>query len=162
MFTIDAAQRDQIETACRNVPMSEQAINAIVIDEADIIAAATTLKALNSAGPDGIPSVFLKNCISLLTDPLGRIFRLSLASGQFPTLWKDAYMFPVHKSIKKETDAMLITIVVFRRCVPRRNCSSCLSLILCSFIVRTTSVLISMDSFRSVLQPRTSCSSPLL
>jgi len=97
MFATDAVQRDQIEAACRNVPLSEQPIDAIVIDEADIIAAATKLKASNSAGPDGIPSVFLKNCISLLTDPLGRIFRLSLASGRFPTLWKDAYMFPVHK-----------------------------------------------------------------
>ena len=51
-----------------------------------------------SSGPDNIPPVLIKNCISYLITPLIYIFNLSLKTGVFPDLWKSAYVIPIFKS----------------------------------------------------------------
>ena len=59
--------------------------------------AASKLKMSYSPGPDGLPSVLLKNCIEGILDPLLHVFSLSLSTGTFPQNWKAAHIFPVHK-----------------------------------------------------------------
>lgn len=52
-------------------------------------------------GPDGIPPVVLKNCSHSLALPLFYLFSLSLATGNFPDVWKRAYVTPIFKSGNK-------------------------------------------------------------
>ncbi|XP_055613688.1 uncharacterized protein LOC129760128 [Uranotaenia lowii] len=72
-------------------------LNQIVVDDDIILKATAKLKHSLSAGPDGIPATFLKRYISHMLIPLKIIFRVSLDQSTFPSLWKEAYMFPVHK-----------------------------------------------------------------
>ncbi|XP_055307195.1 uncharacterized protein LOC129571418 [Sitodiplosis mosellana] len=50
------------------------------------------------SGPDGIPNMFIKNCIHTLLKPITHILRESLNSGCVPNTWKRSYVRPVHKS----------------------------------------------------------------
>ncbi|XP_050311196.1 uncharacterized protein LOC126746844 [Anthonomus grandis grandis] len=49
-------------------------------------------------GPDGIPNILLKNCRYVLSQPLCKLFNLSLISGTFPDIWKEGYISPIFKS----------------------------------------------------------------
>lgn len=48
-------------------------------------------------GPDGLPAIFLKKCSSSLSNPLSKIFHLSLSQGTFPKIWKTSFITPIHK-----------------------------------------------------------------
>ncbi len=48
-------------------------------------------------GPDGVPPIVLKNCASVLTPFLVKLFRLCLSTSTFPSCWKYAYVQPVPK-----------------------------------------------------------------
>lgn len=50
-----------------------------------------------SSGPDGIPAVVLKYCVSNLAKPLTDLFQLSVSQGLFPKVWKDSLIIPIHK-----------------------------------------------------------------
>lgn len=54
-----------------------------------------------SPGPDGLPAIFLKKCVNVLCQPLTTLFRLSLYQAVFPKLWKDSFIFPIHKKGSK-------------------------------------------------------------
>lgn len=54
-----------------------------------------------SSGPDLIPAVFLKKCAVSLAEPVAKLFNKSLNSGIFPSIWKKAFVTPVHKSGSK-------------------------------------------------------------
>lgn len=54
-----------------------------------------------TSGPDGIPPAVLKCCAEVLLPPLKTIFQKSLNYGHFPTLWKNSYIIPIHKSGNK-------------------------------------------------------------
>lgn len=56
-----------------------------------------SIDARKGPGPDGIPSVFLKNCSSSLVEPLYLLFNKSLSFGIFPSVWKEAQLIPIHK-----------------------------------------------------------------
>ena len=51
----------------------------------------------SSAGPDGLPSSFLKNCLPVLIKPLKIPFRKSLDSGYIPAIFKRAAIVPIFK-----------------------------------------------------------------
>lgn len=62
------------------------------------------LKLLDSTkgpGPDGIPSIFLKNTCDTLCYPLLIVYNKCLSCGIFPDVWKHANIVPVHKSGSK-------------------------------------------------------------
>lgn len=76
-------------------------------------------------GPDGIHSLLLKNCESLLTAPLTIIFNESLSIGYFPSDWKSCKVRPVFKKYYyKILDLMLKTIVALPSCQLSLNFSS--------------------------------------
>ena len=52
-------------------------------------------------GPDGIPPVFIKNCICELRAPLARLFEISFQYGYLPDVWRQAYVTPIYKKGKK-------------------------------------------------------------
>ena len=65
--------------------------------EDDIVKHLAQLDANSSPGPDNIHPCLLKNCASSLSKPLFLIFSISLRSGVFPSLWKEANVTPIHK-----------------------------------------------------------------
>lgn len=77
--------------------MTGSSLYRLDIDNAMIFRAASSLKSSSNSGPDGILSVFVKRFIENLLTPLQHVFSLSLSSGEFPSVWKTAVMFPVHK-----------------------------------------------------------------
>ncbi|XP_062713697.1 uncharacterized protein LOC134290552 [Aedes albopictus] len=88
----------QIHQAACNVPlMTGSSLYRLDIDNAMIFRAASSLKSSSNSGPDGIPSVFVKRFIENLLTSLQHVFSLSLSSGEFPSVWKTAVMFPVLK-----------------------------------------------------------------
>lgn len=97
VFSNEHLETEQIIAAASNVPLSGLSLNAVNVSNAMIIEAASRLKSSSSCGPDGIPSILVKKSIENLVTPLQHIFQLSLNTGTFPSLWKNAYMFPVHK-----------------------------------------------------------------
>ena len=64
----------------------------------EIEIAINKLKPSFKPGPDGIPSVFIKNCYSSLLKPLFILFNLSIKFGNLHPLWKSAHINPIFKS----------------------------------------------------------------
>ena len=54
-----------------------------------------------AAGPDNLSPRVLRELSDVLADPLARLFRKSLASGQVPVGWKHASVTPVFKKGQK-------------------------------------------------------------
>ena len=54
----------------------------------------------NCNTPDLIPYAVLKNCADTISPVLTELYRLSLDSGQLPTLWKTSTVIPLHKKGK--------------------------------------------------------------
>ena len=65
--------------------------------DSDIIKIVSELKDYGGKGPDGIPNVFVKNCIHSLLIPLRAIFQKSLSSHTFPNIWKLSHIIPIFK-----------------------------------------------------------------
>lgn len=64
----------------------------------DIYTDIDRLKPKFTTGPDGVPSFFLKRCVSTLAIPLHHLFNLSLSTGKFPDFWKSSFLSVIHKS----------------------------------------------------------------
>ena len=82
----------------QQVLCSNTLINAPVISEEDVLFNLNKLKPSFSYGPDMIPSCFLKNSAKYIYLPLTRIFNSSLKHGIFPSIWKQSFIIPLHKS----------------------------------------------------------------
>ena len=55
------------------------------------------LKLSKAAGIDNIPPGILKDCSSVVKDPLAHIINMSLCTGVIPSEWKVSKVIPVHK-----------------------------------------------------------------
>ncbi|XP_055590681.1 uncharacterized protein LOC129742765 [Uranotaenia lowii] len=105
VFSTGSISSEQLDTAVRNISPLDSSLSRISFDDAAILKATAKLKNSSSTGPDGIPAIFLKRFMPHLLTPIRHIFRASLDFAIFPSLWKEAYMFPVHKKgDKKDID----------------------------------------------------------
>lgn len=75
-----------------------ETISAPYISYVDISNSIESLKSDTSRGPDGLPSVFLKNCSNNLLAPLHIIFNNCIRCGGFPSWWKLSSVTPIYKS----------------------------------------------------------------
>ncbi len=64
----------------------------------DVFYALSDINSQKSYGPDGVPPITLKNCASVLTTCLFKLFRLFLSASTFPSCWKYAFAQPVPKT----------------------------------------------------------------
>ena len=71
------------------------------ITEKDVVNAFKKIKPKFTAGPDGLPAFFLKDCSSILAAPLAHIFNLSLQTCAYPDKWKSSKICPIHKKDSK-------------------------------------------------------------
>ena len=68
------------------------------ITTVDVISAFNSVDNKTSSGPNGIPSFFLKKCLSSLVKPVTLLMRRSIASGNLPSVWKHAFVIPIFKA----------------------------------------------------------------
>ena len=72
------------------------------IEEKDIEDAIDELDENSSAGPDGLPAIFLKKTKKAISKPLAILLRKSLDEGKIPEIFKLAYVTPIHKGGSKQ------------------------------------------------------------
>lgn len=97
VFTNEILPTEDIDKVVRNVPHLSSPSLQVPVTSNMVINALDKLKCSTGFGPDCIPSVLLKKCSDSLAAPLAAIFNLSITSGEYPTCWKDSFVFPVHK-----------------------------------------------------------------
>lgn len=102
VFTNNTLTAQDIAAAVQHVPELPSIGPFPAISACSVIKAGKKLKSSSNPGPDGIPSVILKQCITSLAAPLQAIFNLSLTSASFPDCWKHSYVFPVFKKGNKQ------------------------------------------------------------
>ena len=73
-------------------------INIPFLDSSLVLKNLKSIKICTNPGPDGIPSIILRNCAEMLSYPLTYLFNSSLKYGYFPLLWKLSFIVPIHKS----------------------------------------------------------------
>ena len=56
----------------------------------------------SSAGPDGLPAIFLKKTKDTISKPLAILLRKSLNEGKIPDIFNLAYVTPIHKGGTKQ------------------------------------------------------------
>lgn len=101
IFSNEYLSQDQISLAATHFPHTKNSLHSISVNERMLNSAFSKLKPSHSAGPDGIPASVLKNCAIGLFSPLCHLFNLSLSKGIYPSLWKTAFIFPIHKKGNK-------------------------------------------------------------
>lgn len=87
----------------RNFENCSLNLNNIVIDLDMLLSKLKSIDINKGAGPDGIPPIFIRKTSSALGHPLMIIYRKSLSTGVFPSVWKTAKIVPIHKSDDKES-----------------------------------------------------------
>lgn len=160
VFTSETLGTHEIEAATCNInpQFSGTSVQfAITVDM--IISAVNELKCSTGTGPDCIPSLVLKRCVTALVCPLAIIFNQSLRSGIFPDCWKESYVYPVFKKGCKRTTsnyrgiaALSATSKLFELIILRRlmhDYSHCISLDQHGFMPKRSTVtnLVSFVSF---------------
>jgi hypothetical protein len=101
------------------VPATDRiCIPPIVFTLHDVDQGIKSLDASKSAGPDGIPPMFVKNCSAILSGVLQKIFNVSISSGVFPTLWKTGHLIPIFKKGDR-SDISNYRPICIQSCVPK-------------------------------------------
>ncbi|MPC84653.1 hypothetical protein E2C01_079398 [Portunus trituberculatus] len=62
-------------------------------------------------GADGVPPIVLKNCVSVLTPCLAKLFQLCQSTSTFPSCWKFAYIQPEKDDCSNLSNYRPITLV---------------------------------------------------
>lgn len=76
---------------------SAASLNSIEINPDTVTNILLKLDSSKSAGPDELPAQFLINCAKSLVCPIVLLFRRSFAECSIPSIWKSAFITPVHK-----------------------------------------------------------------
>lgn len=82
---------DKIRNLCDHIPK-------ITITEELVAQKIRELPNNLVAGPDGIPNLFIKNCMDSLVKPITLLLKTSLETAQVPAEWKKSYLRPIFKS----------------------------------------------------------------
>lgn len=114
-------------------------ININQITELDIVKASKKLKNKLTSGIDGIPSLVIKDCISVLAKPLAYLFNLIISTSTFPEMWKTARICPI---LKKGDSCILQN---YRAISILCNFSKLLEIILYNIIYNSTKHVITID-----------------
>lgn len=88
--------RNHWQTA--TTPPAETQMSEVEINKIDIELSIREINTYSAAGPDGIPAVLLKQCVSAVSTPLQMLWRKSLDTGEIPNLLKHGIITPIYKS----------------------------------------------------------------
>lgn len=76
-------------------------ISNIVIERNELIKLLKSLDINKSAGPDRVPPILLVNCADTISLPISLLFKKSLQECTMPSMWKLAFITPIHKKGSK-------------------------------------------------------------
>merc|ERR1712239_43374 len=82
--------------------INEGDLSDIEFDRKNVEEAIDDLDENSSAGPDGIPAIFLKKTKKAISRPLALLLRKSIDEGKIPEIFKMAYITPIHKGGSKQ------------------------------------------------------------
>ena len=89
------------ETDLKNTSSAEKPFEVNFVTAGDITRIVRNMKNTKAIGVDGISTEVLKKDISVLASPIARICNISLSSGIFPDIFKEAIVHPVFKGSGK-------------------------------------------------------------
>ncbi|KAI5641183.1 hypothetical protein NE865_06653 [Phthorimaea operculella] len=101
VFDRDAPRLDveeAIKAAAEKAGTSADRVHVPSLTLQEVRVAIERLKAKKSVGPDGIPPFLIKDCASVLGEPLLYLYNLCLTSATYPEVWKTSRVAPVPKS----------------------------------------------------------------
>ncbi|CAH0404935.1 unnamed protein product [Chilo suppressalis] len=81
--------------------LATHSISKIEVSRTEVLRLLETVDHTKGSGCDEIPPIFLKHCASTLVTPITMIFARSLRDCTFPSIWKKAYIIPIHKKGSK-------------------------------------------------------------
>ena len=81
---------------------NQEDLTEIKVESRNIEDAIDELDENSSAGPDGLPAIFLKKTKETISKPLALLLRKSLDEGKIPEIYKLAYVTPIHKGGSKQ------------------------------------------------------------
>ena len=89
---------DVRQNLCDFDPQLQVMDTGLNVSLSDVFNRISKLNSSCKPGPDGIPSILIKNCKFSLCSPVFTLFQSSLKEGVFPTKWKNSYTIPIFKS----------------------------------------------------------------
>jgi hypothetical protein len=92
---------DPVQHLLKHLPQNLPPFSLKPISVEEVKEALKNAKNTRSSGPDGISNFILKLSSSSLATPMTTIFNLSLSSGEYPAIWKEARILPLHKKQSK-------------------------------------------------------------
>ena len=96
-YTSQQSERSNRENPQLFEDSNEGDLVDIQIDRKCIEDAIDELDENSSAGPDGVPAIFLKRTKTAISKPLALLLRKSIDEGKIPEIFKMAYVTPIHK-----------------------------------------------------------------
>ena len=75
----------------------EEVTTSVIFSPEDVSTELRRLKIGKAAGPDGIPSILLRECATQLAFPLHCLFKKTLNSSVLPSDWRKARITPIYK-----------------------------------------------------------------
>ena len=96
-FTSQMNERTNRENPVQFDEVNEGDLYDIEVTRKKVEDAIDELDENSSAGPDGIPAIFLKKTKKAISKPLALLLRKSLDEGAIPEVFKMAYVTPIHK-----------------------------------------------------------------
>ena len=94
---INDAQIAQLQTYMTRGDGPVPTLHHIEIHPGEVLKVLNSMDVNKSCGSDQLPTKILKLTALLIYEPLTRLFNKSLASGEYPSLWKHAKVRPVFK-----------------------------------------------------------------
>jgi hypothetical protein len=88
---------NNLQTSLSPSSDSPVSLSSIEVNPDEILNILLKLDPAKSAGPDDLPACFLINCAKSLVVPVTLLFKRSFSEYSVPSLWKSAYITPVHK-----------------------------------------------------------------
>ena len=101
-FAKKAALPNQLPHLPEFTKLTHDTFDNLYISVDDVAKVMKDLDISKATGPDGISNTLLKRTANSISTPLCRIFNLSIASGKFPTEWKEANLSPIFKANNKQ------------------------------------------------------------
>lgn len=81
----------------QSAPSHRHSLTDIVFTPGLVARAIKKLKAKSAGGPDSVPPIFLKSCVSHLAEPLAFVYQIFFNASYLPPVWLKAFITPIYK-----------------------------------------------------------------
>lgn len=85
---------EKIRNVCHHIPPVE--INEQIVEKC-----LSQLPSNLVTGPDNLPNLFLRNCVTSIKKPIAILLKMSLMSATVPDIWKSSFIRPIFKNGNK-------------------------------------------------------------